>query len=64
MERMGQTKKRKTQEDNKGDIKDRRKKRSGSDAAEFLKKKGEREMALREKEIKVKKYEKQDKIKA
>lgn len=64
MERMGKTKKRKTQEDNEGDIKDRRKRRSGSDAAEFLKKKGEREMALREKEIKVKKYEQQDKIKA
>ena len=38
MERMGQTK-RKTQEDNKGDTKDRRKRRSGGDAVEFLKEK-------------------------
>ena len=39
MERMGQTKKRKTQEDNEGDAKDRRKRRNGSDAVEFLKEK-------------------------
>jgi len=61
MERMGQTKKRKTQEDNEGDMKDRRKRRSGSDAVEFLKKKCEREMALREKEIEIKKNEQQEK---
>ena len=61
MERMSQTKKRKSQEDNGGDMKDRRKRRSGSDAVEFLKEKCEREMALREKEIEMKKNEQQDK---
>ena len=39
MERMSQTKKRKSQEDNGGDMKDSRKRRSGSDAVEFLKEK-------------------------
>ena len=38
MERIGETK-RKTQEDNEGNTKDRRKRRSGSDAVEFLKEK-------------------------
>lgn len=57
MERMGQTKKRKPQEDNEGDAKDRRKRRNGSDAVEFLKEKCEREMALSEKEIEMKKNE-------
>ena len=61
MERMGQTKKRKTQEDNEGDMKDRRKRSSGSDAVEFLKEKREREMALREKEIEMKTKEQLDK---
>ena len=61
MEKMGQTKKRNTQEDNEGDMKDRRKRRSGSDAVEFLKEKCEREMALCEKEIEMKKNEQQDK---
>ena len=61
MERMSQTKKRKSQEDNGGDMKDRRKRRSGSDAVEFLKEKCEREMALREKEIEMKKNKQQDK---
>ncbi|CAH3157413.1 unnamed protein product [Pocillopora meandrina] len=35
MERMSQTKKRKNQEDNGGDMKDRRKRRSGNDAVDF-----------------------------
>ena len=61
MERMSQTKKRKNQEDNGGDMRDRRKRRSGNDAVEFLKEKCEREMALREKEIEMKKNEQQDK---
>ena len=61
MERMSQTKKRKSQEDNGGDMKDRRKRRSGSDAVVFLKEKCEREMALCEKEIEMKKNEQQDK---
>ena len=42
-------------------MKDRRKRRSGSDAVEFLKEKCEREMALREKEIEMKKNKQQDK---
>lgn len=58
---MSQTKKRKNQEDNGGDMKDRRKRRSGNDAVDFLKEKSEREMALREKEIEMKKNEQQDK---
>ena len=57
MKRMGQAKKRKSQEDNEGEMKDRRKRRSGSDAVEFLKENCEREMALREKEIEMKKNE-------
>lgn len=61
MERMSQTKNRKNQEDNGGDMKDRRKRRSGNDAVDFLKEKSEREMALREKEIEMKKNEQQDK---
>ena len=65
MERMSQTKKRKNQEDNGGDMKDKRKdkrkRRSGNDAVDFLKEKCEREMALREKEIEMKKNEQQDK---
>ena len=61
MERMGQTEKRKNREDNEGDMKNKRKRRSGSDAVEFLKEKCEREMALREKEIEMKKNEQQDK---
>ena len=56
MERMSQTKKKKKhKEDNGGDMKDRRKKGSVSDAVEFLKEKCEREMALREKKIEMKK---------
>ncbi|XP_044166330.1 uncharacterized protein LOC122950339 [Acropora millepora] len=47
MERMSQT----NQKDNGGDMKDRRKRRSGNDAVDFLKEKCQREMALREKEI-------------
>ena len=58
---MGQAKKRKSQEDNEGEMKDRRKRRSGSDAVEFLKEKCEREMALREKEIEMKKNQQEDK---
>lgn len=61
MERMGQTKERKNQEDNEGDIKEKRKRRNGNDAVEFLKEKCEREMTLREKEIEMKKKEQQDK---
>ena len=59
---MSQTKKRKNQEDNGGDMKDRRKRRSGNDAVEFLKEKCEREMALREKEIEMKKNEQRIKL--
>ena len=61
MERMGQTKKRKTKKDNESDMKDNRKRRSGSDCVEFLKEKCEREMAHREKEIEMKKNKQQDK---
>lgn len=52
MERMGQTKKRKSQEEDEGGIKERRKRRTGSDAVEFLKEKCEKEMALRERDDK------------
>ena len=43
-------------------MKDRRKRRSGIDAVEFLKEKCEREMALREKEIEMKKNEQRIKL--
>ena len=61
MERMGQTKKRKSQEEDEGGIKERRKRRTGSDAVEFLKEKCEKEMALREMEIEINKKEQQEK---
>lgn len=59
---MSQIKKRKNQEDNGGDMKDRRKRRSGNDVVDFLKEKSEREMVFCEKEIEMKKNEQQDKV--
>ena len=63
MERMRQTKKRKNQEDNGGGMKDRRKRRSGIDAVEFLKEKCKRErMDLHDMEIEVKSEERNSRI--
>lgn len=61
MERMGQTKKRKSQEEDEGGIKEKKKRRSGNDAVEFLKEKCEKEIVLREKEIEINKKEQQEK---
>ena len=60
LERVGQTMKRKEgMEDHTSKLK--RKRRSGSDAIEFLKEKSEREMTIREQEVELNKKEQQDK---
>ena len=61
MERMGQTKKRKSEEDDFEIKKEKKRRRSGSEAIEFLQEKSEKEMELREKEIELKAKEQEGK---
>lgn len=56
LERMGQTENRKSQDEAEEAVKEKRKRRSGNDAVEFLK-----EMVLREKEFDLKRKEQQEK---
>lgn len=61
MERMGQTNKRKSEEDGFEIKKEKKRRRSGSEAIEFLQEKSEKEMKLREKEIELKVKEQEGK---
>ena len=50
LERMGQSKKRNSQDEGEWAVKETRKRRSGNDAVEFLKAKCDKEMVLRDRE--------------
>ena len=50
LERMGQSKKRNSQDEGEWAVKETRKRRSGNDAVEFLKAKCDKEMELRDRE--------------
>ncbi|XP_067042243.1 golgin subfamily A member 6-like protein 6 isoform X1 [Acropora muricata] len=62
LERIGQTKKRNSQDEGEWAVKETRKRRSGNDAVEFLKAKCDKEMVLCEKEIDLNRKEQQEKV--